>query len=234
MLSGVHLFVTPWIAACQAFLSITNSQSSLKLISIEFTQTHFHPAISSSVIPFSSCPQSLPASETFPMSQFFIWGGQSIGVSALASVLLKNTQDWSPLEKIPVGGCNMNLLLNLFEPRKLFSSEHVMTPPRIQLERSNLFLKSTPCSNSWRHPYGYYPTIQINKDFSCRFHVQSIRLVPMAADSSVQILFCGKTRAHGLNFSTRFTSEAGRVLWQKEPSRSEHDHLLLCSSWADI
>ena len=57
-----------------------------------------HPAISSSVVPFSSCPQSLPASESFPMSQLFAWGGQSTGVSALASVLPKNTQDWSPLE----------------------------------------------------------------------------------------------------------------------------------------
>ena len=57
-----------------------------------------HPAISSSVISFSSCPQSLPASESFPMSQLFAWGGQSIGVSALASVLPTNTQDWSPLE----------------------------------------------------------------------------------------------------------------------------------------
>ena len=56
-----------------------------------------HPAISSSVIPFSSCPQSLPTSESFPMSQLFTWGGQSIGVSALASVLLMNTQNWSPL-----------------------------------------------------------------------------------------------------------------------------------------
>ena len=56
-----------------------------------------HPAISSSVVPFSSCPQSLSASESFPMSQLFIWGGQSIGVSASASVLPKNTQDWSPL-----------------------------------------------------------------------------------------------------------------------------------------
>ena len=55
-----------------------------------------HPAISSSVIPFSSCPQSLPASESSSMSQLFAWGGQSIGVSALASVLPKNTQDWSP------------------------------------------------------------------------------------------------------------------------------------------
>ena len=56
-----------------------------------------HPAISSSVVPFSSCPQCLPASESFPMSQLFAWGGQSTGVSALASVLPKNTQDRSPL-----------------------------------------------------------------------------------------------------------------------------------------
>ena len=57
-----------------------------------------HPAISSSVVPFSFCPKSLPASESFPMSQLFTSGGQSIGVSALASVLPKNTQEWSPLE----------------------------------------------------------------------------------------------------------------------------------------
>ena len=57
-----------------------------------------HPAISSSVVPFSSCPQSLPASESFPMSQLFAWGGQSIEVWALASVLPMKTQDWSPLE----------------------------------------------------------------------------------------------------------------------------------------
>ena len=56
-----------------------------------------HPAISSSVIPFSFCPQSLPASQSFPMSQLFAWGGQSIGVSASASVLPMNIQDWSPL-----------------------------------------------------------------------------------------------------------------------------------------
>ena len=56
-----------------------------------------HPTISSSVVPFSSCPQSLPASWSFPMSQLFTWGGQSIGVSAPASVLPMNLQDWSPL-----------------------------------------------------------------------------------------------------------------------------------------
>ena len=57
----------------------------------------YHPAISSSVVPFSSCPQSLPASGSFPMSQLFAWRGRSIGVSASASVCPMNTQDWSPL-----------------------------------------------------------------------------------------------------------------------------------------
>ena len=56
-----------------------------------------HPAVSSSVVPFL-CPQSLPASESFPVSQLFVWGGQSTGVSALASFLPKNTQGWSPSE----------------------------------------------------------------------------------------------------------------------------------------
>ena len=68
----------------------------------EFTQTHVHQ-VSDAIQPshpllsFSSCSQSLPASESFPVSQLFAWGGQSIGASALASVLPKNTQDWSPL-----------------------------------------------------------------------------------------------------------------------------------------
>ena len=59
-----------------------------------------HPAISSSVVPFSSCPQSLPASESFPMNQLFAWGGQTTGVSALASFLPKKSQGWSPSEWI--------------------------------------------------------------------------------------------------------------------------------------
>ena len=65
-----------------------------------------HPAISSSVVTFSSCPQSLPGSESFPMSQLFAWGGQSTGVSALASVLPKNTQDWSPLNGLVASPCS--------------------------------------------------------------------------------------------------------------------------------
>ena len=67
----------------------------------EFTQTHIRrvsDAISHLILSFSSCPQSLPASESFPMSKLFTWGGQSTGVSALASFLPKNTQDWSRLE----------------------------------------------------------------------------------------------------------------------------------------
>ena len=57
-----------------------------------------HPAISSSVVPFSSCPQSLPAPGSFPMSQLFAWGGQSTGASALASFPPKKSQGWSPSE----------------------------------------------------------------------------------------------------------------------------------------
>ena len=92
LLSRVWLFATPWIAARQASLSFTNSQSSCE------SSRWCHPATSSSVVPFSSCPQPLPASESFPMSQFFTSGGQSTGVSALASFLPKKSQGWSPSE----------------------------------------------------------------------------------------------------------------------------------------
>ena len=94
LLSHVWFFVTPWIAAGQAFLSITNSRSSLKLM------------CSKSVLPFSHLilchpllllPPIPPSIRVFSMSQLFAWGGQSTGVSALASVLPMNTQDWSPL-----------------------------------------------------------------------------------------------------------------------------------------
>ena len=93
LFSHVQLFATPWIAAHQASLFITNSW--VYSNSCPLSQW-CHPAISS-VAPFSFCPQSLPASGTFPMSQLFIWGGQSARVSASASVLPVNTQDCSPL-----------------------------------------------------------------------------------------------------------------------------------------
>ena len=93
-LSRVRLFATPWITARQASLSITNSQSSLRLTSIESVMPSSHLIL----CPCSSCPQSLPASESFPMSQLFAWGGQNTGVSALASFLPKKSQGWSPSE----------------------------------------------------------------------------------------------------------------------------------------
>ena len=93
-LSRVRLFATPWITAFQAFLSITNSQSLYKLMSIESVMP---PRYLILCPPFSSCPKSLPASGYFPKSQLFTWGGQSIGVSASKWVLPMNTQDWSPL-----------------------------------------------------------------------------------------------------------------------------------------
>ena len=84
----------PMDSARQASLSITNSQSLLKLQSIKSVMS---PTISSSIVPFSSCLQSFLAAGSFPMSQFFSSGGQSIGVSASASVLSVNIQDRFPL-----------------------------------------------------------------------------------------------------------------------------------------
>ena len=92
LLSHVWLFVTPWIAARQASLSSPTPGVHPNSRPLSWW---CHPAISSSVVPFSSCPQSLPASGSFPMSQLFASGGQSTGVSALASDL--PMKDWSPL-----------------------------------------------------------------------------------------------------------------------------------------
>ena len=90
--SCVQFFVTPWTAACQASLSFTISQSSLKFMSISWW---WHTTISSSVFPFSPCLQSFPASGSFPMNWLFTTGDQSIAASA--SALPMNIQDWFPL-----------------------------------------------------------------------------------------------------------------------------------------
>ena len=95
--SVTQLYLTlfdPCTAACQASLSFTISQSFLNSCPLS---RWCHPTILSSVIPFSSCPQSFPASGSFLRSWLFVSGGQSIGVSASASVLLMNIQDWFPL-----------------------------------------------------------------------------------------------------------------------------------------
>ena len=91
LLSHIWLFVTPWTAACQASLSFTISPNLLKYMSIELVMLSKH------LILISSCLQSFPAPGSFPVSQFFPSGGQSIGVLASASVLPVNIQDWFPL-----------------------------------------------------------------------------------------------------------------------------------------
>ena len=92
-LSCVWLFATPWTAAHQTSLSIINSRVHPNPCPLS---RWCHSTISSSVVPFSSCPQSFPALELFPVSQISTSGGQSIGVSASTSVLPMNIQDWSP------------------------------------------------------------------------------------------------------------------------------------------
>ena len=94
-LSHVWLFATPWIAARQASLSITNSRSSLKLTSIELVLPSSHLILCR---PLLLLPPLPPTIRMFPMSQLFAWGGQSTRVSALALFLPNNTQGWSPLE----------------------------------------------------------------------------------------------------------------------------------------
>ena len=99
-LSRVWLFSTPWIAARQASLSITNSRSSPKLMSIESMMPSSHLILCRPLLLLPPIPPFpwWKSIKSFPMSQLFARGGQSIGVSALASFLPKNTQDWYPLE----------------------------------------------------------------------------------------------------------------------------------------
>ena len=92
LLSLVRPFAITWIAACQASLSITNSRSSLKLMSIELVMPSSHLILCR---PLLLLPPIPPSIGSFPMSQLFTWGGQSTGVSALASFLPKKSQGWS-------------------------------------------------------------------------------------------------------------------------------------------
>ena len=94
LLSHVRLFVTPWTAARQVSLSITNSRSSLKLTSIELVMPFNHLILCH---PFLLMPSIFPSIRSFPTSQFFISSGQSIEASASASILPMNIQDWFPL-----------------------------------------------------------------------------------------------------------------------------------------
>ena len=99
----VWLFATPWTRVRQAFLSITNSCSLLKLMSIELVMSSNHLSLCH---PFLLLPSAFPESGSFPVSQLFLSGGQSIGVSASASVLPINIQDWFPLVWIGWMSCS--------------------------------------------------------------------------------------------------------------------------------
>ena len=137
-LSRVWLFATPWTAAHQASLSITSSRSPPKPMSIESVDAIQPSQPLSSPSPL--CPQSFPASESFPMSQLFTSGGQSIGVSASTSVLPMNTQDWSPL------GWTGWISLQSKGLWRVFSNSTVQKSPRFYKENVNPHMTNTPSS----------------------------------------------------------------------------------------
>ena len=124
-LSRVRLFVTPWTAACQASLFIPNSRSLLKLMSIESVMPSNHLIL---VIPFSSCLQSFQALGSFPMSQFFK-GSQSIGLSALASVLPMNIQGWFPLGLIGLISFQSKRLSGVFSSSTIWKHQFSSAQP---------------------------------------------------------------------------------------------------------
>ena len=128
LLSHVRLFVTPWTAAHQAFLSFTISRSLLK--SCPLSQW-CHPTNLSSVIPFSFCLQSFPASGSFPMSLLFISGGQSIGALASAAVFPMNIQSWFPLELTSLISLQSKGLSSIFSSTSLSKHQFFSTQPSL-------------------------------------------------------------------------------------------------------
>ena len=127
-LSRVRLFATPWIAAHQASLSITNSQSLFKLMSIESVMPSNHLILGR---PLLFLPPIPPSIIVFSTSQLFAWGGQSIGVSASASVLPMNTQDWPPL------GCTGCISLQPKGLSRVFSNNTVQKHPFFSAQLSS-------------------------------------------------------------------------------------------------
>ena len=136
-LSSVQLSATPWTAACQASLFITNSRSPPKPMSIESVMPSNHLILCR---PLLLLPSSFPASGSFPVSQLFTSGGQSIGVSASALVLPVNTQDWSPL------GWTGWISLQSKGLSRVFSNTAVQ---KHQFFRAHSFLCSSSCIHIW-------------------------------------------------------------------------------------
>ena len=140
-LSHVWLSATPWIVACQASLSVTNFWSSLRLMSIESVMPSSHLILCHPLLLLPSIPPSI---RVFPMSQFFAWGGQSIGVSASASVLLMNTQDWSPL------GWTSWISLQSKGLSRVFSNTTVQKHQFFSAQLSVLSPTLTPIHDYWK------------------------------------------------------------------------------------
>ena len=189
--SHVRLFAIPWTTTHQASLSITNSWSLPKLVAIELW---CHPTISSSVVPFSSCPQSFPASGSFQMSQPFASGGQSIEVLASTSVLPMDTQDWSPLGW--TGWISMQY--------KGLS--------RVRLGQKNDDPKRL-CGDLWFiYSTKYYPAK--TKEFYCQFHLRFILQSPQpqAQDNNSWIITFPRTGhlPRDLALLTDYISAEGR------------------------
>ena len=152
LLSRARLFATPWTTACQA----PRPSAAPRVYSNSCASSRWcHPTISCSVVPFSSCPQSIPASGSFPVSQLFTWGGQSTGVSASASVLPMNTQDWSPL------GCIGWISLQSKGLSRVFSSTTVQKHQFFSTQLSSQ-------SNSHIHTWPYNTHI-----YTCTYHMWS-------------------------------------------------------------
>ena len=145
-LSHVQLFVIPWTAERQASLSVTNSQSPPKPCPLSQL---YHPTISSSIIPFF-CPQSFPASGSFPMSQLFASGGQSVGVSPSKSVLPMNTQDWSSLEwtvwiSLQSKGLSRVFSNTTVQKHQFFSAQVQLSHPYMTTGKTIALTKHTRC-----------------------------------------------------------------------------------------
>ena len=140
----VQLFATTWTAACQAPLSITNSQSLLKLTHIESVMPSNHLTLCR---PLLLLPSVFPAPESFPVSQFFILGDQSVGVSASSSVLPMNIQGWYPL------GCTGWISLQSKRLSRVFSNTIVQRHQFLGTElssQSNSYIHTWPLSlTSW-------------------------------------------------------------------------------------
>ena len=135
-LSHVQILVTPWIAAYQASQSFTTPGVCSNSHPLSWW---CHPTISSSVISFSSCLQSFPASGSFPRSQFFASDGQSIGASASASVLPMNIQGWFPFTLTGLISLQSKSLSRIFSNSTIPKHQFFSSQP-------SLWLKSHICT----------------------------------------------------------------------------------------